>query len=88
MLMEQLISTYWWVLLIIHIACCGIGYGMFHNVKTDSFIAIDRLFLMFGIIAMIALMLELLCLFVWQVIKLPYHLGVYLRDKIGFTLKN
>lgn len=88
MIIEQWVSTYWWILLIIHIACCGIGYGMFHNVKTDNFIAIDRVFLMFGAIAMFALILELLYLVIWEIIKLPYRFGVFIRNKIGFELRN
>lgn len=87
MVVEQWIANYWWLILIIHILCCGIGYGIFHNVKTDSFIAIDRLFLIFGIISMLALILEIIFRLVWEIIKLPYYLGVFIRDKIGFELK-
>jgi len=85
--MEFLQDVPWWVWLIIHIVCCGVGYGLFHNVKNDSLIAIDRVFLIFGILAMAALILEILFLLIWEVIKLPYRLGVFLRDKIGFSLR-
>lgn len=75
------LTNYWWIYLIIHVICCGVGYGMFHNVDT-GLIAMDRLFLMFGIVTMLALILQILLILIWQIIKLPYYLGVYLSDKI------
>jgi hypothetical protein len=78
---EYSFTNYWWIYLILHIFCCALGYGFFHNVNT-RLIAMDRAFLMFGLVIMISTILLFILILCWEIIKLPYKLGVYLKDKL------
>jgi len=79
--------NYWWVYLIIHVFCCALGYGIFHNVDT-GLIAMDRLMLLMGLLGFVAILMQISLWLCWQLIKSPYWLGLYIRDKINFQLRN